>query len=437
MKEAREYNKGEQKKIGDELYELIERLYPICRSITGNGVRETLRVIGEVAPIKITEIPSGTKVFDWTIPKEWNINDAYVMDPKGNKIVDFKKNNLHVLNYSVPVDKEVSLQELKEHMFSLPENPDLIPYRTSYYKETWGFCIEDKKLNGLKEGNYKVKIDSQLQNGFLTYGECYIPGETDEEIFISTHICHPSLCNDNLSGITISTFLAKHIFNRKHRYSYRFVFVPGTIGAISWLALNEKKVRNIKHGMVLSLLGDNASFTYKKSRNGDADIDRVVEYVLKEHNQGNKVIEFFPYGYDERQYCSPGFNLPVGCLMRSMFGTFPEYHTSGDNLSFVRKEKLQESFEILTDIFYHLEANNRYINLNPKCEPQLGKRGLYSKLGGTNDNKQMQLACLWILNKSDGKNDLLDVVNSSGLSFRLILEAADALLEVELLKELN
>ena len=416
------------------MYQLIEKLYPICRSITGEGNRKTLRILQEIIPLKIQEVPTGTKVFDWTVPKEWNIRDAYIMDSKGNKIIDFKKSNLHVLNYSMPVQKRVSYNELKEHIFTLPEKPDWIPYRTSYYKENWGFCMSHNQFMELREDEeYEVFIDSSLSDGFLTYGEYYIKGEKDDEILFSTHICHPSLCNDNLSGIAVCTYLARHLSEMKTRYSYRFLFIPGTIGSITWLAKNEDKVRNIKGGLVVACIGDSGGFTYKRSRKGTSEMDRAVENVLKHSGRNYQVRDFIPYGYDERQYCSPGFNLPVGCLMRTPHGEYPEYHTSGDNLELVHPDNLKESFDILLSIIDLIENNRKYINTNPKCEPQLGRRGLYDMIGGTN-RKEKELAMLWVLNMSDGEHSLLDISERSGCNFDLINKVANILKEKDLLR---
>jgi len=421
-------------KIGVEMYRLVSDLYPICRSITGNGVRETLKYIKKNISIDIHEVPSGTKVFDWTIPKEWNIKDAYVKDSKGNKVIDFQKSNLHILNYSIPVQKKIFLQELKEHLFTIPEHPEWIPYRTSYYNETWGFCLSQKDFEKLREDVYKVYIDSTLENGHLTFGEYYIKGQLEDEILISTHICHPSLCNDNLSGVTLTSLLATHLSDVDLRYSYRFLFIPGTIGSIAWLSLNEKKVSKIKHGLVVACIGDSGRFTYKRSRQGTAPIDRVVQQVLSDSKEEFKVNDFSPYGYDERQYCSPGFNLPVGCLMRTPHGEYPEYHTSADNLEFVKAENLAESFKTCMNIFNVLERNKTYINQNPKCEPQLGKRGLYQHIGGHPDSKNFQLAMLWVLNLSDGCHSLVDICMRSGLKFDLISDAAEILVSENLLK---
>lgn len=424
------------KTAGSELYELAENLYPICRSITGSGVRETLRILQNIIPLELHEVPTGEKVFDWTIPNEWNIKDAYIKDPSGNKIVDFRKLNLHVLNYSIPVHKKVSLQELKKNLFTLPDQPDLVPYKTSYYKENWGFCISHNQLLGLKEGEYEVFIDSVLAPGSLTYGEFYIKGQTDDEVLITAHVCHPSLCNDNLSGIGVAAYLAKSLMDSNPRYSYRFLFIPGTIGSIAWLAKNEEKTKNIKFGLVAALLGGSGNFTYKRSRIGTAEIDRIVINELRNKKKEYKVIDFFPYGYDERQFCSPGFNLPVGSLTRTPHGEFPEYHTSADNLDFVKPEQLEESLEIYKSIIFAIENNKTYMNLSPKCEPQLGKRGLYAPIGGDLNAQEFQIGLLWILNQSDGGHSLLDISERANMEFSLLKKGADALLNANLLREL-
>jgi aminopeptidase-like protein len=421
--------------VGREMYDLIVKLYPICRSITGNGFRETLDVIKEYIPLEMHEVPSGTKVFDWTVPKEWNIRDAYVKNSKGDRIIDFRKSNLHVVSYSVPVKKKVSLAELREHLFTLPDHPDWIPYRTSYYKEDWGFCLSHNQLLGLKDEEYEVCIDASLIEGHLTYGEYYLKGKTDCEFLISCHACHPSLCNDNLSGIALATFLAKFLSRVSLRYSYRFLFIPGTIGSIAWLALNEEKTSRIKYGLVVACVGDPGKSTYKRSRQGDAEIDKAVIHVLRHSGENYEIVDFFPYGYDERQYCSPGFNLPVGCLMRTPHGRFPEYHTSADSLNFVKSEFLADSFSKYLATINVLEGNKKYLNTNPKCEPQLGKRGLYGAVGGQKDSATHQLAMLWVLNLSDGHHALLDIAERSGLEFDLIRNAAELLFKHNLLKE--
>ena len=422
-----------QKSIGHDIYALIEQLYPICRSITGAGVRSSLGILQQYIPLNCYEIPSGTVAFDWIVPKEWNIRDAYIKNSRGEKIVDFKKSNLHVVNYSMPIHSNFSLEELIPHLHTIPENPDWIPYRTSYYKENWGFCLPHKEFEKLEPGEYEVYIDSSLEDGNLTYGEYFIPGVTEEEILLHTHICHPSLCNDNLSGMSLLTYLAKTLSSRKNRYSYRIVFNPGTIGAIAWLSNNEQNVTKIKHGLVVGLLGDKGRFNYKKSRRGNAEIDKVTEFVLQRGGAEHSIHEFSPYGYDERQFCSPGFNLPVGRFTRSPNDGYPEYHTSADDLEFVSAEKLQESYQILLAIIDTLEVNRYFISQNPKCEPQLGKRGLFETIGGNKNKKQNEMALLWLLNLSDGNHSLVDIARISKLDFSLLAEASDLLIKAKLL----
>ena len=420
--------------IGQEMFELIRELYPICRSITGDGVRETLRWVGKHIPVTLHEVPSGTQVFDWTVPREWNIRDAYVENAFGERIIDFKRSNLHVINYSVPIHKKVSLAELKAHLFSIPEHPDWIPYRTSYYKEAWGFCVTHRQLEALEDGLYEVRIEASLEDGHLTYGEYYLPGQTSDEVLITCHVCHPSLANDNLSGIAVATFLAKHLGHTARRYSYRFLFIPGTIGSITWLARNEAGVGRIKHGLTVACVGDAGPRTYKKSRRGDAEIDRAVIHVLQHSGKEYEILDFTPYGYDERQFCSPGFNLPVGCFMRTPHGRYQEYHTSADNLELVKPEALAQSLESLRDVITVLEHDRVYVNQNPKCEPQLGKRGLYRATGGPGA-AQAELAMLWVLNLSDGAHSLLDIAERSEVPFQVIQATAQVLCEHGLQKE--
>jgi aminopeptidase-like protein len=421
--------------IGQEMYRLISELYPICRSITGDGLRATLDVVKRHIPLQVHEVPTGTEAFDWSVPREWNIKDAYVKNSKGERVIDFKESNLHVVGYSVPVSAKMSLTQLREHLFTLPDRLDWIPYRTSYYHENWGFCLSHKRLLELRDEEYEVCIDSSLEEGHLTYGEYYIQGESADEVLVSCHACHPSLCNDNLSGVALATFLAKYLTLLSLRYSYRFLFIPGTIGSITWLCLNEAQVSRIKHGLVVACVGDPGRPTYKKSRRGDAEIDRAVIHVLKRSGEEYEVMDFSPYGYDERQFCSPGFNLAVGCLMRTPYGRFPEYHTSADNLDLVHPEYLRDSFSKYLAVLNVLENNRRYLNQNPKCEPQLGRRGLYSVMGGQTERRERELAMLWVLNLSDGQHTLLDIADRSGMRFDLIQSVADILLGHGLLQE--
>ncbi len=426
--------------IGQKMYDLMEKLYPICRSITGNGVRKSLNIIQKIIPIEIIEVPTGTEVFDWTIPKEWNIKDAYIKNSKGEKVVDFNKSNLHVLNYSIPVNKKLSLGQLKEHLISLPDYPDWIPYATSYYNETWGFCLSHRQLEDLKDDTYEVVINSTLEKGSLTYGELYIRGETKDEFLFSTYICHPSMCNDNLSGPVLLTYIAEYLINLSRKtplkYSYRFIFVPETIGSITWLSKNEDALTNIKAGIVATCVGDSGNFVYKKSRIGNSLIDKIVEKVLIDEKNPFQIIEFYPSGSDERQFCSPGFNLPVGVITRSMYLRFPEYHTSADDLDFVDPKSLSESFKKFLMIQSIFEKNRTYLSLNPKCEPFLRKRNLDEKLGGHKGDETYLLSLFWIMNLSDGTNSLLDIALHSKLSFEILSHAAKLLEDTVLIKQI-
>ena len=420
--------------LGRPLFELLAELFPLDRSITGDGVRRTLARLAERIPLTVHEVPSGTQVFDWTVPPEWNVREAWIADGAGRRVVDVRRSNLHLVQYSVPVRARLPLAALRRHLHSLPEFPERVPYRTSYYTPTWGFCLAHRDLVALPDGEYEVCIDATLAPGALTYGECVLPGETDDEVLISTHVCHPSLANDNLSGVVVATGLAERLAARRRRYGYRFVFVPGTIGAITWLARNEARVDHIRHGLVLAGVGDPGVFTYKRSRRGDAEIDRVAVHVLRVLGATHRVEDFSPYGYDERQYCSPGFDLPVGCLMRTPHGRYPEHHTSADDLTFVRPERLGESLALALAIVDTLEANRRYLSQNPKGEPQLGRRGLYRSVGGAAGGPE-ELALLWVLNLADGRHTLLDMAARSGVAFQHLERAARTLCEHGLLKE--
>src|SRR5438105_114494 len=421
--------------LGAQIHALITRLFPICRSITGDGVRSTLRILSEVAPLEGREVPSGTQVLDWNVPREWNVREAWIEGPAGDRIVDLRSSSLHLVSYSVPIRARMPLSKLRPHLHSLPDRPDWIPYRTSYYEEGWGFCLPHRQLLALPEGDYEVCIDSTLGPGHLTYGELLLPGETEEEILVSAHVCHPSLADDNLSGVVIAAFLARHLASRpRRRLSVRFLFAPGTVGAITWLAHNREGVRRMRHGLTLTCLGDRHPFTYKRTVSGNADIDRAVALVLARSGLAHQLIDFFPYGYDERQFNSPGFRLPVGSLMRGRHGEFPEYHSSADDLSFVSPERLAESFCVLASLIQVLDGNRRYKNLAPFGEPQLGRRGLYRPLGGIGI-PDLQLAMLWVLNLSDGEHSLLDVAERSRLPFDTLAVAADLLLQHELLAE--
>jgi aminopeptidase-like protein len=408
---------------GQAMHDLVRELYPICRSITGEGMRRTLRRIAREIPLQIVEVPSGTRVFDWTVPREWNITDAYIKNSRGERVVDFQRHSLHVVNYSVPVHATMSLAELRPHLHSLPDHPQWIPYRTSYYAEGWGFCLTHEQLESLPEDRYEVRIDATLEPGSLSYGECLIPGASADEVLISCHSCHPSLANDNLSGVALAVALARELMARDdRRLSYRLLFIPGTIGSITWLARNQDAAQRIRHGLVLSCVGDAGPSTYKRSRRGDALVDRAVEHVLRLSGAPYSIDDFIPYGYDERQYCSPGFDLPVGCFTRTPNGRFPEYHTSADDVDFVRPEALADSLAKCLAVVEILERDGAYRNTMPFCEPQLGRRGLYRATGG-HSLPGYEMALLWVLNLSDGRHRLLDIAERARLPFEVVSRA--------------
>ena len=420
---------------GEEMYALLAELFPLDRSLTGEGVRETLARLAQLVPLEVHEVPSGTRVLDWSVPPEWNVREAWVRDPSGRKVVDVAKSNLHLVGYSVPVHGHMSLSELREHLHTLPEQPDVIPYRTSYYHEDWGFCLRHRDLEGLPGGEYEVLVDSSLEEGTLTYGECYLEGDVPDEVLLSCHVCHPSLANDNLSGIVVAAHAARELARMPRRLSYRILFVPGTIGAITWLARNRTTVSQIRHGLVLSCLGDPGAFTYKRSRRGDAAVDRAVAHVLGSLDGTHEIRGFTPLGYDERQYCSPGFDLPVGRLTRTPNGEYPEYHTSADDLSLVRAEALAGSLHTLLRIVDVLEKDRTWVNQSPYGEPQLGRRGLYRAMGGAPDLPDLQTALLWVLNLADGEHSLLEVAERSGLDLAVLDAAARLLADHDLLEE--
>jgi len=431
------YNLLNNNNIGIEIYSFIEKLFPICRSITGNGTRKTLELIKQHIPIEINDIPSNTKVFDWNVPKEWNIIDAYVKNSKGEKIIDFKISNLHILQYSISIHKKISLDELKNHLYTLEEYPNWIPYKTSYYQENWGFCMSYKQFQTLEDDEYEVFIDSTLENGSLTYGELFFKGEIEDEILFSTYICHPSMCNDNLSGVSLLTFLAKTLIDKKTKYSYRFLFIPETIGAISWLAKNENNVHKMKYGVVATCVGDSGQLTYKKTKQGNTLIDKIVEKILVDSRDSYEIVDFFPTGSDERQFSSPGFNIPVGSLVRTLYGKFPEYHTSADNMDFINSKSLQDSFTKYNSIIHVLENNVIYKNQNPKCEPNLGKRKLYDLIGANKELPSNSNSIFWLLNQSDGNTSLLEIATKSNISFIDIKNMADILVSHDLLTIVN
>jgi len=424
-------------KSGHLMYELLKELYPICRSITGDGVRETLDILKRFIPLNSHEVPSGTKVFDWTVPDEWNINDAYVLDEKGNKVIDFKENNLHVVNYSIPIDKVISLEKLQEHLHSYPSIPDAIPYVTSYYKRYWGFCLSEKSRNALKPGDYTVKIDSTLEPGSLTYGELLIEGETDKEILLSTYICHPSMANNELSGPVLTTWLAKELLGKstKPYYSYRILFLPETIGAITYLSKNYKTMKDKTiAGYVITCIGGPDNFTYLSSRQGDCLTDKITKHILKAYKYPHRILPYTERGSDERQYCAPGIDLPIGSLMRSKYHEYKEYHLSNDNLEFVTPEQMLESFNVYLKCLEAIESNRKY-KITVLCEPQLGKRGLYPNLGAAKKIEVEQNDIMAIIGYSDGKHDLLNIAEIHGRPIKAYFKPVRQMVEAGLLME--
>jgi aminopeptidase-like protein len=416
--------------VGRKLHDFAARLYPICRSITGAGVRETLRLIKARIPLLVREVPTGTRLFDWEVPEEWNIEDAFVADDDGRRVIDFRQHNLHVVSYSEPVRTTLTRAELLARVHVLPEHPDWIPYRTSYYQRSWGFCMAARECSALSEGRYRVEVRSSLARGSLSYGELLVRGAGREEVLLFTHVCHPSLANDNTSGMAVATALAEWVASEPRRFTYRFVFAPGTIGSLAWLNANEGRLRYVRHGLVLALLGDPGTLTYKRSRREDREIDAIGDYLM---GGRGRVVPFAPYGYDERQLCSPGFDLPVGRLTRSVNGGYAEYHTSADNLEFITPQALADSLSACQEMVTIIEDNVRYVNRAPKGEPRLGKRGLYGALGGR-EPVEREHAMLWLLSQSDGAHSLLDIARRSGLRFATLRDAAAQLQQAQLLR---
>jgi aminopeptidase-like protein len=418
--------------LGVELVELMRELYHLPRSLTGNGVRETLSVLGREVPLDIVEVPSGERVFDWVVPREWTIRGAWIDGPDGRRIVDFADSTLHVLGYSTPVDATVELEELRDHVFVHASDPDLVPYRTTYWEEQWGFCMSRRQLESLQPGAYRVVVDSTLADGSLTYGEARLPGSTEAEFLLSTYVCHPALANDNLSGVVLLWALARTLAHQELTYTYRLLWSPGTIGPLCWLARNQDTLDRVQHGLAISCLGDSGPIRYKRSRRGDARVDRAASVVLRE-TTGSVVSDWHPWGGGERQFCSPGFDLPVGAFSRTPHGLFPEYHSSGDDFDLVTPAALADSFRTLLEIIDAIETNATYVNTSPHGEPQLGRRGLYQSVpDGTNPEAPL----LWVLSLSDGSHDLLAIAERSGDPYRLIREAASKLEEATLLKRI-
>ncbi|MGG5808734.1 DUF4910 domain-containing protein [Falsiroseomonas sp. CW058] len=412
--------------LAGRLFAHVEALFPLCRSITGPGLRATLDHVGAEIPLLRREVPSGAKVLDWEAPLEWTPRGAVLETLDGRRLLDFADNNLHLMQYSTAIDCVVPIEELQRHLHSLPAQPDLIPYRTAYFARSWGLCLPHRLRETLTEPAYRVRIDADLAPGALSYGECVIPGDGPGEVLVSSHCCHPSLADDNLSGIALAVEWAKAVAARpRRRFTWRFLFAPGTIGAICWLAANPDARARVRHGLVLTCLGDGSPFRWKRTRREDHAIDRVLGHVLRHDSPANATLPFSPYGYDERQYGSPGFDLPVGCLQRGIHGTFPEYHTSADNLDFVRPEHLERSFGVLRAVEQVLEEDERLRSTAPYGEPQLGRRGLYRAIGGGEAGFD-QMALLWVLNQADGGPSLLDIAERAGLPFAQIRAAARA-----------
>ena len=420
--------------LGSEMYSLMERLFPICRSLTGNGNRQTLNILKEYIPIEIKEVPSGTKVFDWEVPDEWNIKDAFIKTPDGKKVVDFKNNNLHLVGYSEPFEGKIKLDELKNHIYTLPDQPDLIPYVTSYYQRRWGFCLSENQFKTLKNGIYEIQIDSTLEPGNLTYADLIVKGKSKKEILISTYICHPSLANNELSGPVISTFLAKYLLeNNDNYYSYRFVFAPETIGTITYLSKHiEELKRNVIAGYVLTCIGDSGSFSYLQSRKENTLVDRVTMHVLKHTEKEYELYDYLASGSDERQYCSPGIDLPVGSLMRTKYGKYPEYHTSGDNMDIISSDELDKSLEKLK-LCIDIIENNRIYKSTVLGDPQLGKRGLYPTIS-TKTLSLNVITMMNILSFCDGHHDLLWIAEKIGKPIMELFPIVETLFQNDLLK---
>ena len=421
---------------GRHIYDLAAELFPICRSLSGEGVRTTLKRLQDFIPLKIHEIPSGTDVFDWTVPPEWNIREAWIKNDRGEKVVDFSVHNLHVLGYSTPVDQTLPLSELREHLYTLPEQPDAIPYITSYYKERWGFCLSENQLSSLPDGDYHVYIDSDLKPGVLNYADLVIPGESTEEILFSTYICHPSMANNELSGPCLATFLAQWVMQKKRRYTYRFVFLPETIGSIIYLSRHLQHLqKNVIAGYVLTCCGDDRDYSFLESRNGNTLADRAALTILQENQPHFKFYSYLTRGSDERQYCAPGVDLPVASIMRSKYGVYPEYHTSLDDMDLISHEGLQGAYDIYTQVIDLIERNDFY-QINCLCEPQLGKRGLYPDLS-TKQNASIMRAMTNFIAYADGSRDLISIAEKIGVPTSTLIPIAQQLTDASLLTRLN
>ncbi len=423
-----------------EIEFFFDRLWHLNRSLTGDDNRKTLNILSEIIDLNISEVPSGTACYDWVVPPEWNVKEAWIKDCYGNIIIDFANNNLHLVGYSIPIHTTMKLEELKNYIFTLPNQPELIPYLTSYYKQRWGFCMTHNQFIALQDIEYEIFIDASLNNnGSMTIADVMLEGSSEKEILFSTYFCHPSMANNELSGPLVTAFLYKELKKLKNRfYNYRFVFVPESIGSIYYLSKHGNVLlKNLEAGYVITCVGDAGNFTYKRSRKGNSLADRAAEIVLKNTEKEYVVEDFFPLGSDERQYCSPAFNLPVGSLMRTRYGKFPEYHTSGDNKNFISFEAMQKSVEKYLNIVKLLEYNFKYINKIPFCEPQLGKRGLYPSLKSAKETSEFIEAMMWILNLSDGNNDLISISEKSNISVEKLFPVIDILLEKDIIMKNN
>ena len=419
--------------IGQEMYDWAVDLFPINRSLSGDGVRQTLQYIKKIIPeLEVNEVPSGTKCFDWTIPQEWNCNDGYIIDPGGNKICDFKTNNLHIVGYSTPIDSEIELEELIEHLYYLEEQPTAIPYITSYYSPRWGFCLSFNEFQKLKKGTYKVKINSELKDGNLTYGEIKLKGESEKEIFLSTYICHPSMANNELSGPVVTTALVNFIKSLEGRkYSYRIVFIPETIGSITYISRNiDDMKKNIIAGFNITTIGDDRSYSYIPTRYGNTLSDKVSKHVLQDIDYVE--YSFLDRGSDERQYCFPGVDLPIATICRTKYGVYPEYHTSLDDLTVISPSGLYGGYEKIKKAIELLEKND-YYKVTVLCEPQLGKRGLYPTIS-TKTSAATVRTIIDFITYADGDNDLIDIANIIGVQAEELFDIVDKLKAVKLIK---
>ncbi len=425
--------------IGFEIHDFARQLWGLNRSITGEGVRETLLKIANHLPnMKVHSVPTGTKVFDWTVPKEWHVREAYIVAPSGKKICDFSKNNLHLLGYSVPFEGSLSLGELKKRLHTLPEQPNAIPYVTSYYKKRWGFCISQNELDSLEDGDYKIKIDSELFNGNLNYGELIIPGKSQKEVFLSTYICHPSMANNELSGPTVLTFLAKWLCNLKEKeFTHRIIFVPETIGSITYLSINHNEMRkNIFAGFNISCIGDEKAFSYLPSRDGQTISDEVAKHVLTWIDPNFIKYTWLDRGSDERQYCAPGIDLPVASILRTKWLEYPEYHTSLDNLENVVTPKgLDGGYWALRKSLELIEKNKKF-KVTVYGEPQMSKRDLYPTLSTKKNNNNKKLI-MDLISMCDGRNSLLKIANTLNVPAWDLYEIIDKLKSYNLIEEIN